>query len=452
MTKFEGGFPSYPSNDDDSIIQADLTSATAIDGGSLQGGSQTFTADGMDVGSRFGVAWTGKTDQHRLNAEGTIRFDIDRGWIDLNETTLNTFAYMLSYHGGTTSGWPLLKEQASNGVYSRPTSTHSTSDEYYLKKTGKAERIPIHVTWDYGEYMFAVDDLPIGIHKEDVGVKVDKYTILTLGGDRTNAGSGPSGYSISNFEAIARKLNFPINPDYGQMVFFGDSMTIRGNFPVDMQAPGGRRKRVWFAPGYGYLSEGSSSPAAAGLMYDVGLQPSYFRTMFKNGLFPGKCWNEAASGENITQCDARLDAFFDTNHHQADIATLFIGTNELTSGSEISVAGLATIETNYKALITKLNTNGVKKCVICTVPTLLTLTGFGAHNNTNVDNFNAIVATIPAWVTAQGYDINVAVADVFNALDGHVDTYFTAGDIHPIEAGSQIMGNLMAETMLTIAK
>lgn len=453
MTKTETGLLPFPSGDDDSIIAAALTSSSAIDGADTQGGGQTFSDNGMDVGASKALLWSSPTGFERLGAEGTMRCEIDKGWV-IQDTDLAADNYLMAHDGGAAAaGWNMLRETATDGIYPRPIPVFSDADEIFISSAGKGSQIELAVTWNMGSVYTFIDGLPVQQLQNRFGLKNDRYTNIYLGGDRTNAAKGPDGYRIKNFEVLARQQQFPPHAEYASTLFLGDSLTVLGNLPVDMHTPRSAtsNKKLWFSPGFGFANDVDDT-GAAGSYADAGYQCTYFRKLFKAGVFPGACYNRAGGGGIISKTQTRADNFFDVDHLKADIVMMIVGTNDLQSSLQ-STAQLDALETAYRGILTTLYNKGVKRVVIGTVPTLATHASYESFMEANVANWNVRIKAMKDWSVAQGHGNNfLAVADLFTALGGQDNSYgyFVAGDIHPHEEGNVVQGNLMADKLLGI--
>jgi hypothetical protein len=67
----------------------------------------------------------------------------------------------------------------------------------------------------------------------------------------------------------------------------------------------------------------------------------------------------------------------------------------------------------------------------------------GAVHEAAVNDYNAMINTLPAWAAAQGMRIKIGVSRIFNQFGGHtVNTglFITAPNVHPNAPGSSKMG------------
>jgi lysophospholipase L1-like esterase len=443
------GFHPYPSGDDDSIIQADLTSSTAIDGADTQGGGQDFTADGMDVGVNKALLWASPTNYDRLDVGFYMRFEIETAFLDKDRLPA-AIEYILSF----AAGWLLLKKTDGdlasaavgnqNAGISISTVLKPAMSEVVLNHFGTHTDIYV----DKGHVHRRIADTP---QSQDP----TRFQNLYLGGDRTNANKGTNGYRIKNFEVLTRPQLFIPRFNTSNVLFIGDSITVNGNIPSEMGMNDNVSNQYTYLPhrtGRGYNAPTGTGEGALGVYFDNGYHNIFFREMARRGYHFASCYNEAAAGGTTEQIEVRLDDWI-AKGSKADIALVFAGTNDVATDTLRDLTD--TEEPALKSIIDKLHANGTKRVVLCTVPTVKfhrTPVDYDVPNAVaNVANWKAIVEDIPAYAVTSGYGANfVTIADVFNALDGEsaLITYFEDNQIHPSETGNILFAREIARACL----
>ena len=260
-----------------------------------------------------------------LNAGGRISIEVPLSQLDSYPATTE---YLVS----KTDGWAEHRESVQGYLRSRmPESADPIriyTDAGVRDGVLSDSFIEIAYAWDGSNAWFEVDKLPFKASRTLAGPDSEFDTIYAVG--LTSTAATGDGLTVRNLEIYTGAPNYAANPDYGKIVFFGDSFLRQGALSSTQV---GQAVIDW-DPGYGFDSGGAPS-SGGNYTSDCGLIAAFMRECYRGGLQPGSSnHNDAEGGDNILACKSRVQTWFSSN--TAQVAVISIGTNDIGSSTAMT--------------------------------------------------------------------------------------------------------------------
>ncbi len=420
-----GAFPMSPSSKaffptfdevagrSDLVVRAGLTSSSSTEQGigtwgSAQGGGQTFSADGMDAASahgiRFDIDVNAPGTPAKLQAGGTISFEITRGFSVESDLSANTF--VLTYGDGSFIDLRVgggFRDRLGNGSVNHNDNTNEISN--LGRENDRACQVV--VVWDADHRYTFVDGLLLSkvIHNPS---NTTVYNDIYVGSSTSSNGATTYGanMNIRNFYLLDTPLD--IRPtesvlllgdsivvggaqrdDYAQLVITGDETNVDWAPTSSGATGGGTNYGVGFTGGDAYAG-------AFGTSYDRNLVCEFFRTLSKGGLHTSGNGNYAQQGAAASGMDALWTRAI-TGGIAPTIVVCAIGTDDVGA-----LRDAATWRATMQPLVTRAFEERVKRMVIWAMPTLANESPYDqAAYVAKVHELNAEVWKLLGWSRGQ---------------------------------------------------
>lgn len=435
----DGGGPPFAASNPFSgsvpVIRAGMRDADTDENGiSSVGAIQTsnppdFDADGGATGTASSKAVTLNASAFAtaLNVSGSIRFEVPRAFFD-------AYPAATEYFISKTGGWSEWRSSGSGYTRGRFPEDDNIVDIFTDPSTRDgiltADYLEVRFAWDANDTYYVLDHLPFSAARTVTDAASSMNTIY-LGGLTGSAGSG-EGIRLKDVVVSTGGPVYTANPDYGKIVFFGDSFLVQGALSSGQVGAAD----IFWNPGYGFANGGGASSGGS-YTSDTGLIAAFFRECFRGGLIPASnCHNDAESGDSVAACKVRVSTWTASNTLQT--AVIVLGANDTADLSAFSASRKATLIADYKEIIDDLVAAGANRILISNTPSgRNNPTNQTANHDANVAFFNDVL--VP---TIEGYNGRVVSSDIFTPLGGNSpnSSYFQSGDIHPDADGQHLVG------------
>lgn len=451
--------------------------------GDLQGGNQTFDPIlGMDVqpladGNGESLRITLSIDDIAdLDVFATIQFEVDSQWWEQDfSDTQGIYLWTRADDAGSGRDGHIAKINAalpSLDQVSFRASTGFHANDVTINEVGKPAKTRCYFEQDILSgpatvNTFWVDDLPIKMDN-DVYV-VGSNLHHTLGG-AFGQGAGletsTGGINVANFKiqsAVAKRAALGTNDTHGD---FGDSFKNQGAQSISIEG-----NRVPWIPGYGWDQAGNvqAGPDVEIGSWDSSIIPQFYRMMYKAGVWLGneqginaapvanalKNFNYSQSGSGMTifpSGNTPLDWWNQaiTDGFDPNVTSNGYGTNDATLGNAFNSTQKALFETNYLALLRAQLDYGVKGVTIWLPPTLSNQAIFdSAEFVASLASVHDSIRTVFSIISGEYGPGKIVLVDAFSAL-GDDPANYKDDDIHPSNLGSNILGTINGEGLLSL--
>jgi len=370
-----------------------------------------------------------------LNAGGRISFEVPLSLIDSYPTATE---YFISKSGG----WTEFRESIHGYLRTKfPESGDAArvyTDAGVRDGVDTSTHVEIACAWDGSNIWMEVDKLPFSTTRSAPGAD-SAFNAVYLVGLSGTAATG-DGLTMRNAQIFTGAPNYTANPDYGKIVFFGDSFLRQGALSSTQVA----NATIDWDPGYGFDSGGAPS-SGGNYTSDCGLIAAFMRECYRGGLQPGSSnHNDGEGGDNILACKSRVQTWFTSN--TAQVAVISIGANDIGSATPMTAQEKIDNEADYKTIIDECTAGGCNRIVINKVASLRNDATYqtSAHDS-DIDWWNNTLVPL-----MEQYNNRVVIADCFTAMGGLTpdSTLFQSGNLHPNSKGQHKYGKTLGEALM----